>query len=394
MSTAPPGLLRVLFIFHESESLGAGRAVLGTVDRLREYGWTPSAWLPGEGPFVVEVEAAVADCVVVPKPLAYSIRGWRSGDGVAARIGATKPYLQRLREELTRLRPHVVHANTLRSLPEAAIARSLGLPVVMHVHELPEPGVKTTLAMRSAARVADVLVGVSEAVSARLREHAGSTPVLTVQNGVPPLSPFAREPQAGLVGTVGTICRAKGTDVFVEAAALALERKPELRFEHIGQSGLDHDSEFARDIEDRVAAPRLREQLRLLGRRPAEEGLARWETFVLTSRTDAFPLATLEAMQAGVPVVAADVGGVPEQIVHLESGILVPPERPDLFADWIVRLAEDAPLRDRLAQGGAERVRARFDRHRQAQGLHRAYLAALNLRYAPPPARRATLEAL
>jgi glycosyltransferase involved in cell wall biosynthesis len=292
------------------------------------------------------------------------------------------------------LRPHVVHANTLRTLPEAAVAHSLGLPVVLHVHELPDPGAKRTMALRSAAHVADVLVGVSDAVSELLRRHAGSTPVMTVRNGVPDLGPIARTPEPGLVGTVATVCSAKGTDVFLEAAALAVARRPELRFEHIGQRGLDGDHQFERRVEELAAVPALRDSVRFLGRRPAEDGLSRWELFVLPSRTDAFPLASLEAMKAGVPVIASRVGGLPEQIVHLESGILVPPERPDLLADWIVRLADDAELRDRLSRGATERAGAHFDRDRQADGLHKAYLAALNLRYAPPPARRATVEAL
>jgi len=386
------GVLRLLVFFHESEALGAGRAVTGTLDTLRDYGWSPIAFVPGEGDLVAELDPRVEACVVVPRPLAYSVRGWRAGEGARARVAATRPYLRRVREELLRVRPHVVHANTLRSLPEAAVARSLGLPVVLHVHELPDPGAKRVLALRSAARVADVLVAVSDAVADLVRRHAGATPVLTVRNGVPDLPPVARAPEPGLVGTVGTVCRAKGTDVFVEAAALALERRPELRFEHVGQRGLDHDAAFERRVDD-LAAP-LGDRLRFLGRRPASEALARFETFVLPSRVDAFPLASLEAMQARLPVVASEVGGLPEQIVHLESGVLVPPERPDLLAEWIVRLAGEPELRERLGRGAGERVRTEFDRRRQAEGLHRAYLAALNLRYAPPPARRATVDAL
>jgi glycosyltransferase involved in cell wall biosynthesis len=99
-------------------------------------------------------------------------------------------------------------------------------------------------------------------------------------------------------------------------------------------------------------------------------------------------------MAAGLPVVASAVGGLPEQVEHLETGVLVPPERPDLLADWIVRLADDADLRARLGAAAAARVRERFDRGRQADELHTAYLAALNLRYAPPPVRHATAAAL
>jgi glycosyltransferase involved in cell wall biosynthesis len=281
----------------------------------------------------------------------------------------------------------------LRVLPEAAIARSLGIPVVLHVHELPDPGVKSSLALRWAARTADVLVAVSAAVADRIRPHAGETPVLVVRNGVPPAE-LDRRPEPGTVGTLGTICRTKGTDVFLEAAALARSRAPDLRFEHAGPGLLDNDLAFARRVESLAAVPALEGGLRMLGPQPAVSMLERWEMFVLPSRRDAFPLASLEAMQAGLPVIASAVGGLPEQVTHLETGVLTPPERPGELADWIVRLHEDPALRARLGAAAAERVRTSFTTERQVQGLHRAYLAALNLRYAPPPVRAATLAAL
>ncbi|MGH3003701.1 MAG: glycosyltransferase, partial [Gaiellaceae bacterium] len=142
------------------------------------------------------------------------------------------------------------------------------------------------------------------------------------------------------------------------------------------------------------ADPRLDGGLRMLGPQPAATVVPRWESFVLPSRQDAFPLASLEAMQAGLPVIAAAVGGVPEQIEHLKTGVLVAPEEPAELAGWILRLHDDPDLRARLGRAASERVRTAFTIPLQVQGLHRAYLAALNLKHAPPPVRSATLEAL
>ena len=390
----PVGFLRLLVVFHESDALGAGRSVLNAVEPLHAFGWTPSGWFPGLGPLLEEAEASIAATAYRAKPIAYSGRGWRAEPGLTARLRDTPGYLRAFRQTLLRTRPHVVHANTLRTLPEATVARSLGLPVVLHVHELPPPGPKRTLALRWAALTADVLVAVSEAVAELLRAHAGGTPVLVAHNGVriPPRTHADAAPST--VGTIGTVCRTKGTDTFLEAAALALGRCPELQFEHIGQTGLDHDDEFERRVTELAGSTELQGAVRLLGRQPAADGLDRWEIFVLASRQDAFPLASLEAMAAGVPVIAAEVGGLPEQIVHLESGILVPPESPRSLADWIVRLHQDRELRERLAAGAATRVRERFTVERQAAILHEAYLAALNLRHGPPPVRKRTLEML
>jgi glycosyltransferase involved in cell wall biosynthesis len=217
---------------------------------------------------------------------------------------------------------------------------------------------------------------------------------MTVYNGVPEDGQERSPSVPATVGSVGTVCRAKGTDVFLEAIPLVRKRFPELRFEHIGQRGLDEDAEFDGRISRLLAWEPLASAVTMLGRRPAAEGLARWETFVLPSRQDAFPLATLEAMAAGVPVVASAVGGVTEQIDNLETGILVAPEDPELLAKAIIHLHEDRSLRERLGRAAAASVRERFGIERQADGLHRAYLAALNLRHGPARVRRATLEAL
>lgn len=390
---APQGFLRLLVVFHESEALGAGRSVLHALDPLAGYGWTASGWFPGKGPLLEEAAASMSAQAYRAKPIRYSRRGWHADPGVVARLRDTPAYLRAFRRALLRARPHVVHTNTLRTLPEAMVARRLGLPVVVHVHELPPPGSKRTLSLRMAAKTADVLVVVSEAVADVVRTHAGGTPVLVAYNGVP-ASPAGsrRNPTSPIVGTIGTVCRPKGTDVFLEAAALAHQRCPELSFEHIGQSGLDDDVEFERRVATLAASAELRDVVSLLGRRPAVEGLDRWEIFVLASREDAFPLASLEAMAAGVPVIATGVGGLPEQIEHLESGVLVEPENPRALAEWIVRLHKDSDLRERLASAATSRVRDRFTVDRQGAVLHEAYLAALNLRHGPPPVRRRTLE--
>ncbi|MGH3109626.1 MAG: glycosyltransferase family 4 protein [Gaiellaceae bacterium] len=379
-------------MFHESEALGAGRSVLNALDPLAEYGWTASAWFPGDGPLREESARSITTHAYREKPIRYSLRGWRADPGVVARLRATPAYLRSFRQALLRARPHVVHANTLRTLPEARIAHGLGLPVVVHVHELPPPGAKRTLVLRAAGRAADVLVVVSEAVARVVRPHAGRTPVLVAHNGIPPRGGERRDPGPPVVGTIGTVCRVKGTDVFLEAAALAHQRRPELRFEHIGQSGLDDDVGFERQVSALAGSSALRDAVMLLGSRPAVEGLDRWEIFVLASRQDAFPLASLEAMAAGVPVIATEVGGLPEQIEHLVSGVLLEPENPRALADWIVRLHDDPDLRSSLASAAASRVRDRFTVERQGAVLHEAYLAALNLRHGPPPVRRRTLE--
>ena len=71
------------------------------------------------------------------RPIAFSRQGWMQPPGTRTRMLRTAPYLRAFRQMVLATRPHVVHANTLLSLPEAFVAHRLGIPVVLHVHELP-----------------------------------------------------------------------------------------------------------------------------------------------------------------------------------------------------------------------------------------------------------------
>ena len=123
-------------------------------------------------------------------------------------------------------------------------------------------------------------------------------------------------------------------------------------------------------------------------RRDVAELLADSDVFVLSSRSEGFPVSILEAMAAGLPVVASDVGGVGEAVVDGETGFLVPPGDPDALAEALARLVADPLLRQLLGEAGRDRALRLFDvtRYRAAHlDLYRRELALLRL---PAPAGR------
>jgi glycosyltransferase involved in cell wall biosynthesis len=373
---------RLCVLFHESEVLGAGVSILRAVEELRLHGWTSSGWFPGPGPLVAESAALLGRRGHAPKPIAFSLRGWRREPGIAQRVRRTPAYLNAFKTWLRQDAPDVVHVNSLLMLPEATIARRLGLPIAFQVHEIPAPGRKRDLTLRWAAVLADVLIGVSGPVTEMLAEHAGRTPVTTIHNGVPIIPPRPQPEGAFVVGTVGHVSRTKGTDVFLAAAGLALQRRPDVRFEHVGPARPWGDDEFEDRVEAMAKSPQLREAVQMLGHRPAREALVRWSIFVLPSRQEAFPLSTLEAMAAGVPVIATSVGGISEQIIHLEHGVLVDPDNPSAIADWIVQLHDSKALRSRLGDAGRAHVREAFPLAAQATALRDVYDSVLRARTA------------
>jgi glycosyltransferase involved in cell wall biosynthesis len=84
------------------------------------------------------------------------------------------------------------------------------------------------------------------------------------------------------------------------------------------------------------------------------------DIFVLPSNWEGLPNAVLEAMAAGLPVVATRVGGVPEVVVEGQTGILVPPRDPNALADALLTLLRDPNLRRRMGQAGRQRVQEYF----------------------------------
>jgi glycosyltransferase involved in cell wall biosynthesis len=382
MSVPSSPARRLGILFHESEVLGAGVSILRVLPLLATHGWTSTGWFPGPGPLVDETADALAGRAGSVKPIAFSSRGWRQSPGIWSRLRRTPGYLRTFASWLDRAGPDVVHANSLLMLPEATIARRRGIPVVLQVHELPEAGGKRTATIRWAAAVADVLIGVATPVCGMLRAHAGRTPVLSVHNGVGPWEAHGPRCEDIVVGSVGYVSRTKGTDLFLRAAELARAERSDLRFEHVGQQRLWGDAVFDDAFDAAVRSRALDGAFTLLGRASVPDALGRWSMFVLPSRREGFPLSTLEAMAAGLPVIASGVGGVPEQIEHLRTGILVPPEQPDVIAEWIVKLHDDEQLRTRLGEAAKSHVSTAFTLSAQAAGLDDAYRLALRRRSA------------
>jgi glycosyltransferase involved in cell wall biosynthesis len=115
-------------------------------------------------------------------------------------------------------------------------------------------------------------------------------------------------------------------------------------------------------LEDEIARLDLAGRVRLAGeRRDVPELLAAADVFALSSSSEGMPVSVLEAMAAGLPVVASRVGGVPEQVVDGETGLLVDAGDVEDLAEALARLVGDGELRRRLGAAGRARAEAAFD---------------------------------
>jgi len=245
---------------------------------------------------------------------------------------------------------------------------------------------------RAAYACAHRVVANSRAAADRLRlERVPARKIAVVPNGLD-LSRFdAAEPKPvrRRVVVVANLRPEKGHDVLIDAAPAILARFPDARFEFVGdgseraaltararERGVLHAFTFAGHCED--VAGRLRAA----------------DIFTLPTRSDASPNAIVEAMAAGLPVVASHVGGVAELVEDDRTGLLMPADDPGALADRLCRLMSDAGLAARLGAAGRRHAQSRHSFDRMVASFEAIYLSTLELkgRLATPKLARETAE--
>jgi glycosyltransferase involved in cell wall biosynthesis len=178
----------------------------------------------------------------------------------------------------------------------------------------------------------------------------------------------APRPVPGRVIALGRLSQQKRPDVAVEAFARVHGRLSE---SELLLAGRGPEEERVRELAGRLGVDGA---VRFLGPRDdVPELLATASCLVLSSDYEGCPLSVLEAMAAGVPVVATRVGGVPELVDDGRTGLLVEPGRPDLLADALARLLSNPAEAAGLGAAAREEARARFSRERMLAAVERVY---------------------
>lgn len=273
------------------------------------------------------------------------------------------------------LRPDVLHVN-LQTPWSGQYGILAGLLVpgvrVVAVEQCPLPmrDARQRRLKRIASRRLAAHVAVGDRASRDIETFVGlsSNSVRTIRNGVPDVSLTRLETQTrdgpAVMGTVGRLDRLKGFDLLVRALA----RLPDVTAVVIG----DGSERAALEALSRELG--VDDRIEFLGwRQDPRAYLATLDIFVLPSRSEGFPLAIVEAMLAGLPVVATDVGSVAEAVAHEETGLLVPADDVEALTAAIRRLADEPALRARLGSEAHKRALDRFTASVMAREFEQLY---------------------
>lgn len=270
---------------------------------------------------------------------------------------------------VTSFSPHVIHAHwaTYPSTVAWALARASGIPFgfTAHAHDI---FVDDQL-LREKLADAAVPVTISrynvDWLATRIDERARSR-LRLVHCGVDlAASPFARSGRSDRhILAVGRLDPIKGFDVLVDALGLLRRRDVACSCSIVGEGPQRLELQAAIDCQD------LQDSVTLVGVMPQEQvqaALRAASIFVMPSvvtpegNRDGIPVALMEAMAAGTPVVSTRVSGIPELIADGDDGVLVDQRDAPALADALARLLGDAALRDRLAIAGRRKVESEFD---------------------------------
>jgi glycosyltransferase involved in cell wall biosynthesis len=289
------------------------------------------------------------------------------------------PLVRLLRSE----RVDVIHAHKFGSnIWGVVFGRLCGVPVVVtHEHGWSFEGrPKMIIDRELIARGSNAFVAVSREDRRRMIELEKISPetAVFVQNGIPALPPpSGRDVRAELaigagdpvVATVGFLRQPKAMDVLIEGVARIAPRFPRLNVLIVGEGA---DRPVYEALIDRLG---VQDTVKLLGlRSDVPDLLAASDVAVLSTNSEGSPLSVMEYMDAGLPVVATRVGGIPDMIDHGVQGLLVEPQDPAGLGDAIARVLSDPEEARRMGARGRERRRREFDIDVMVENLQNLYL--------------------
>lgn len=372
--------MRVAYVITRADAIGGAQIhLLHLGAALKRLGHEPFV-ITGKGEvFTRELEAEDIPYHSVPH-LDRVIRPWKDARTVLELVRALK-----------QVRPDILSAHSSKAGILGRIAgRRLGLPTLFTAHGWafaegvrPLPRFLYREAERLAAPLADRIVTVSEADRRLAVRHRVASPdrLVTIRNGVPDVPPGALAdpgPDGCTIVTVARLEPQKDVQLLLRTLARLTNHAWTLRVVGDGplRSSLERSGEEL-GIDDRVE---------FLGyRRDVPDVLARGQAFALPSRQEGLPRAILEAMRAGLPVIASDVGGIREAVHHGSTGFVIQDEEPDGWLNPLRTLIGDPRLRARMGEAGRRRYVKYFtlnrmldetlDLYRQLRTTHTAHPA-------------------
>ncbi len=323
-------------------------------------------------------------------------------------------YLQEFRQAIREIEPDLIHSNGIKTHLLTALAGSINVPVVWHIHDFYGSRPLMAQVLRWISKRATAGIAISEAVERDARATLPGLPIeviynsvdvnyfspaLVVQEGLANLSigaqisednqPFPNfnslsdtltSPLDAIrVGLVATFARWKGHDVFLEAASQIIAERPNLKVHFYIIGGAIYQtqgSQFSEaELRELASELKITDKVSFMGFQQNIAEVYRWLDIVVHASTEPEPfgLAIVEAMACGKPVIVSQAGGAAELFTHNSDAVGVPPGDRISLVSAIQHLIDNPDLRQSLSENARHTVLKRFSPDRLGEQIFAVY---------------------
>lgn len=346
--------MRILFVSHSASLTGAPISCFNLITRLPE-GYTPVYATKDRGPLIKQIVALGIPCYTVTKKGLLGIH-----------------YISTFIDIIKREKIELIHLNTLTPFSKyAAIAGALmGLPIVWFIRE--NPIISRSRRLRFWLRMlATKIVFVDKTTMGQMYGNHVPKNVEVVHNGAdlekfrPGENKLLRQKfhipdDSPVIGYIGLITNRKGVEYLVRAMPDVLSLHPDAHLVVIG--GHKGDKPYFANIERTIHDLSIGSRVHFTGSLDdVSMAFGNLDIVVLPSLEERCSRTLIEALAAGKPAIATNVGGNPEVVAHEYNGLIVEPRNPKMIGEALNRLLADPPMMKRFGENGRLKAEREFD---------------------------------
>ena len=372
---------RILFIHGSADLYGASRVLVSIIKGIDRKKAEPIVLLPYREMLDRELEALGVKVVI--GPIAVLRRQFFNPKGICLFVRNFIKSLFLIRKIDKEYGINIIYTNTSPVLSGAIYAKIFGKLHIWHIHEIT---MKPSFFRYMMPRIINFFSGACLTTSNATKRYVMSggmrdSDIKVIYNGISGLKRMSAEgAHEGnvVIGMIGRFNWWKGQKVFVKAVQNVIEKGTNANF-IIAGSPFKNEETYLYTLKKFVSELGLEGKIRLLDFTEDRDALYAGMDIVVIPSTqpEPFGLVAVEAMAMGRPVIASNIGGLPEIVLNGETGILFEPGSDKELSEAIIRLVKDKRLRNEMGEAGLKRQQALFTEEHFQKEVNKIILETL-----------------